>query len=92
MSTTYLIGLSVTSRTRAMTSCAMAGVAWVSITMTRVVADDDARVGVALGGIGIGARRQLGEADGLGLHVGLAGKCLVAHPGSPLSCVDQLIA
>ncbi len=46
----------------------------------RVVADDHAGVGVALGGVGVGVVGQLGEADLLLFQVGLAGECLgTAH-------------
>jgi hypothetical protein len=40
----------------------------------RVVADHDAGIRVALGGVGIGVIRQPGEADLLLFEVGLAGK------------------
>nr|CUV37188.1 protein of unknown function [Ralstonia solanacearum]CUV42137.1 protein of unknown function [Ralstonia solanacearum]CUV60399.1 protein of unknown function [Ralstonia solanacearum] len=40
----------------------------------RIVADDDARVRVALGGVGIGVGGELGERDLFGLEVGLRGE------------------
>ena len=45
----------------------------------RVVADDDAGVGVALGGVGPGMFGQLGEGDLLLFQVGLAGKGFGVH-------------
>ena len=71
---TYLIGLSVTLRTRSMTGAAIAGVAWASIDHDAVVADDDAAVGIALGREGVEVAADLVEGDLLLGHVAGGGK------------------
>jgi len=52
-----------------------------------VVADDDAGVGVALGGVGVGVLGQLVEADFLDFQVGGGGEGLGGHGVLPVDLV-----
>ena len=56
-----------------------------------IIADHDAGVGVALGGVGPGVLRELREAHVLGLEVGMRGEFL-AHACLLLRCLDGLKA
>jgi hypothetical protein len=66
-----LIGLSVTSRMRRMTSCAITGVACVSITITASSPIDDAGVGIAFRGVRVRVSDSLSKLTFLANEVGL---------------------
>ena len=63
VSSTYLIGLSVTLATRAISSLAIAGVGCASMTMTPSSPTMMPEFGIALGGVGVKPRTDLVERD-----------------------------